>query len=221
MRVVKIVLYVVFTGKIHTKPLTVIFFLIKKCNYYNKVLDYCSILFIFIQINLKSQTMKKVKVFSFCMLIVGFSVLLSGCYGSFELVKKVYVWNGSFENKFAKEAVFLGLNIIPVYGIASFVDGVIFNSVEFWTGKNPMALKAGENNIRFNGKNVRLVLNEDHAVIYHKDKVEATLDYNKADQSWYITRKGETHKYMSIHGNVLTAYSNSGQIIDSEAVAIK
>ena len=163
--------------------------------------------------------MKKLKVFSFCMLIAGFSVVLSGCYGSFELVKKVYAWNGSFESKFAKEAVFLGLNIIPVYGIASFVDGLIFNSVEFWTGNNPMALKAGENNIRFNGKNVRLVMNEDHAVIYHKDKVEATLDYNKTDQSWYITRKGKTHRYMSIRGNVLTAYSTSGQIIDSEAVA--
>ena len=42
--------------------------------------------------------MKKLKVFSFCMLIAGFSVVLSGCYGSFELVKKVYAWNGSFES---------------------------------------------------------------------------------------------------------------------------
>ena len=163
--------------------------------------------------------MKKVKVFSFCLLIAGFSMFLSGCYGSFELTKKVYNWNGSFENKFAKEAVFLGLNIIPVYGIASFVDAIIFNSVEFWTGSNPMALKQGENNIRFNGKNVKVVFNDNQAVIYHKDKVEATLDYNKTDQSWYITRNAKTHRYMSIKGNVLTAYSASGQPIDQGIVA--
>lgn len=165
--------------------------------------------------------MKKVKLISFCLLIVGFSVLLSSCYGTFALTRKVYIWNGSFENKFAKEAIFLGLNIIPVYGAASFVDGILFNTIEFWSGKNPVALKAGENNIRFNGKNVKLVLKEDHVVIYHKDKVEATLDFNQADQSWYITSKGKTHRYMSVKGNVLTVYSASGQAVDHETVALK
>jgi len=165
--------------------------------------------------------MKKVKVLSFCLLMTGFSVLLSGCFGSFALTKKVYNWNDSFESKFAKEAIFLGLNIIPVYGIASFVDGILFNSIEFWSGDNPVALKSGENNIRFNGKNVKLVINENHAIIYHKDKVEATLDFNKTDQTWYITRNGKTHRLMSIDGNQLTAYSASGLPIDQETVAVK
>lgn len=164
--------------------------------------------------------MKKVKVFSFVLLIAAFSVLLSGCFGTFALTRKVYNWNDSFESKFAKEAIFLGLNIIPVYGVASFIDGILFNSIEFWTGDNPVALKSGENNIRFNGKNVKLVINEDHAVIYHKDKVEATLDFNKTDQTWYITRNGKTHRLMSIDGDKLTAYSASGLPIDQQTVAV-
>lgn len=30
------------------------------------------------------------------------------------------------------------LNIVPVYGVAAWIDVVILNSIEFWTGNNPM-----------------------------------------------------------------------------------
>jgi len=164
--------------------------------------------------------MKKVKLLSYGVVFMGLSILLTGCYGSFGLTKKVYQWNGTIGNKFVNEAVFLGLNIIPVYGVATFIDGVFLNTVEFWTGKNPVALNPGENNFKYNGKNVKLVLTENHAVIYHKGEVEATLDYNNQDKSWYITEKGETHRYMSVEGNVLTAYSPSGLAIDKKVATI-
>lgn len=67
------------------------------------------------------------------------SVNLAGCYGSFALTKKVYQWNGSLGNKFLKTAVMWGLNIVPVYGLATLGDAVIFNLIEFWTGSNPVA----------------------------------------------------------------------------------
>ena len=60
-----------------------------------------------------------------------------GCYGSFELVKKVHKFNGTLGNKFVNELGFLVMNIIPVYGVAAFIDAVVLNSIEFWTGKNP------------------------------------------------------------------------------------
>lgn len=62
---------------------------------------------------------------------------VGGCYGSFTLVQKVHKWNGTFGNKFVNEVGFLVLNIVPVYGVAAFVDAIILNSIEFWTGKNP------------------------------------------------------------------------------------
>jgi len=62
---------------------------------------------------------------------------IGGCYGSFELVKKVHKWNGTFGNKFVNELGFLVLNIVPVYGVAAFIDAVVLNSIEFWSGKNP------------------------------------------------------------------------------------
>ncbi len=36
------------------------------------------------------------------------------------------------------ELVFLGLIIIPAYGLFSFGDAIIFNSIEFWGGSNPI-----------------------------------------------------------------------------------
>lgn len=62
---------------------------------------------------------------------------IGGCYGSFTLVKKVHKWNGTFGNKYVNELGFLVLNIVPVYGVAAFVDAIVLNSIEFWTGKNP------------------------------------------------------------------------------------
>jgi hypothetical protein len=67
-------------------------------------------------------------------------VVTSGCFGSFQLTRKVYAWNKSVSSdKFVQELVFLGLNIIPIYGFAGFADAVFANTVEFWTGTNPVA----------------------------------------------------------------------------------
>lgn len=66
------------------------------------------------------------------------TTLFSGCYGSFALTKKVHSWNGEVSpNKFVQWLVFLGLNVVPVYGVAVAVDALIVNTVEFWTGDNP------------------------------------------------------------------------------------
>lgn len=62
-----------------------------------------------------------------------------GCYGPFKLTRKVHEWNGQVGGKWANEAAFLLFIAIPVYGVASLADAVIFNSIEFWGGKNPIA----------------------------------------------------------------------------------
>ena len=65
--------------------------------------------------------------------------LFSSCIGSFGLHSRLVSWNQSIGNKFVNELVFLALNIIPVYGVCYFADAVIINSIEFWSGSNPMA----------------------------------------------------------------------------------
>ena len=64
--------------------------------------------------------------------------MLAGCYGSFNLTRKVWKWNGGVGDKCVNELVFLVCNIVPVYGAAGFIDVVVLNSIEFWGGNNPM-----------------------------------------------------------------------------------
>ena len=42
------------------------------------------------------------------------------------------------EAKWGRELVFLCLYVIPVYPIAGAIDLIIVNSIEFWTGTNPL-----------------------------------------------------------------------------------
>ena len=83
------------------------------------------------------------------------AMLSSGCYGPFELTKKVHKWNGEVsDNKWVVELVFLVAAWLPVYGIATLADAVIFNSVEFWTGENPLT-KASADGVRASKRIVR------------------------------------------------------------------
>lgn len=63
---------------------------------------------------------------------------LSGCFGSFGAVRALWEWNEDLGNKWVNWLVFLGLSIIPVYELFVLGDVLILNSVEFWTGSNPV-----------------------------------------------------------------------------------
>jgi hypothetical protein len=79
-----------------------------------------------------------------------------GCYGSFQLVNKVYKFNGGLGTKFVNELGFLVMVIVPVYGVATFIDVVILNTIEFWTGKNPVTFNDGTRTISLPEGNLTL-----------------------------------------------------------------
>lgn len=62
----------------------------------------------------------------------------TGCFGSFNLTGVVYDWNGSFSSKWVRWLIFLVLIIVPVYEIVLIVDALVLNTIEFWTGDNPV-----------------------------------------------------------------------------------
>lgn len=70
--------------------------------------------------------------------------LTVGCFGPFNLTRNVYHWNsqikgsGEVNEKWMKELVFFGMIVIPVYMISALADAFIFNSIQFWTGDNPV-----------------------------------------------------------------------------------
>ena len=79
-----------------------------------------------------------------CMALVSFMAISTACYGPFNLTKNVYRWNsgikgsGEVSEKWMKEFVFFGMIIIPVYMFSALLDAFIFNSIQFWSGDNPV-----------------------------------------------------------------------------------
>ena len=78
-------------------------------------------------------------------IVVGsFLTVTTACYGPFNLTKNVYHWNSNIKGssevneKWMKEFVFFGMIIIPVYMFSALLDAFIFNSIQFWTGGNPV-----------------------------------------------------------------------------------
>lgn len=64
----------------------------------------------------------------------------SSCLGPDYAYGSIKNWNaGLSDQDWVNEVVFLGLVIIPVYPIALLGDVVIFNTIGYWTGKNPIS----------------------------------------------------------------------------------
>ena len=77
----------------------------------------------------------------------------TGCFGGFELTKKVYKFNQEVNpDKWVQWCAFLVMSL--VYPAAGGIDVVFANSVEFWTGQNPIRADATRT---FRGENGELV----------------------------------------------------------------
>lgn len=64
----------------------------------------------------------------------------SGCIGSFALTRRVYDWNRGMGSPIVQEIIFLiFVFVLPVYSIVLTIDAVLLNTIEFLTGKNPVA----------------------------------------------------------------------------------
>jgi hypothetical protein len=73
-----------------------------------------------------------------CMAVL--SLHVSGCFGKFSLTRAMWDFNKNISgNKFIQWAVFLVMVIVPVYAVGTLVDALIINSIEFWTGSNPIS----------------------------------------------------------------------------------
>ena len=101
-------------------------------------------------------------------LLAGFvPVATTACFGSFPTTRKVFRWNSTVSsNKWVRWLVFLVISIVPVYAGAAIIDMVFSNSVEFWTGHNPLAMVPGTTRHVHgpNGEQAVMTLREDRAI---------------------------------------------------------
>lgn len=123
-----------------------------------------------------------------------------GCFGKFELTKKVYRYNRDFnEDKWMQEVLFLVLSIIPIYGGAVVLDAVVFNSFEFWTGKNPVLAGSGSKRIVVDPEGRRVTMTRVDA-----DRIEVSVvDLDGARQDFALVREDRAISAWSADGALL------------------
>lgn len=135
------------------------------------------------------------------------SMTLSSCIGSFALTNKLLNWNNQIGNKFVNELVFFAFWIIPVYEVTSIADVLVLNSVEFWSGTNPIAM--GKKVI--DGQDGRYLVECDgkgYTITSCNDGTVVRLDFDYTDRSWSVTSGDQTVKFMTFiddtHVNMIT-----------------
>jgi hypothetical protein len=145
----------------------------------------------------------------------------TGCTGSFDLTHKLYNWHRSQTDKWSDELCFLLVAITPIYGLAIFADSIIFNSIEFWTGKNPvdnMSSIPAQSRMAQNGKDklqmsynsktgqVQVALANNHGFIFERTAT-GVIAKNEKGQVLYSSVQSE-------NGDV-AIYDGSGKLVKS------
>jgi hypothetical protein len=69
-------------------------------------------------------------------LVAVVGALSAGCFGKFQLTRKLYDVNQSIDDKYVRSAA-TWIFVIP-YALTGILDFVVFNVIEFWSGENPV-----------------------------------------------------------------------------------
>ncbi len=121
---------------------------------------------------------------------------LTSCMGQFALCKSVYSWNEQVSNKFVNELVFIAFWILPVYEVCGLADVLVLNSIEFWSGDNPMtsSTKAidtdhGRYLVKCDGKGYDITL--------ESTGQSFRLDFAQEEQTWNLLYNGNEYPLMT------------------------
>ena len=135
----------------------------------------------------------KRRFFTVATLLMCATMLTTSCVGSFSLFNKLASWNkDATGSKFLNEIIFIVIS--PAYAVCSVADALVLNSIEFWSGSNPVASNVGKT-IDVKGQDGRL-----YAVKTLKNGYEVKLPdgavtnfvYDKKTDSWSQIQDGKT-----------------------------
>lgn len=132
------------------------------------------------------------KIIPICVFTLACSLFCTSCIGKFALTHKVLGWNHQISNKFVNELVFVGFWILPIYEISALADLLVINSIEFWSGSNPIA-STGQKFV--DGQNARYLIAWDengYTITNEADKSVTHLCFDKDENSWSVaTEEGD------------------------------
>ena len=153
------------------------------------------------------------------LLVAMLPFFMGGCYGNFPLTRAVYKFNGSVSsNKFIQSVMFWVFVIIPVYKIGMLADAIIFNLIEFWTGKQLLAVGPTTDS---NGNMVCLTPSADgrQAVltVSRGGKVLAQEFFVKVSDTTFEVRGAQG----ALHGKVLRSPDGAISLTDRNGAVVR
>ncbi len=124
-------------------------------------------------------------------IVAGAAMLLQmeGCYGKFALTRKLYNWNATVGDKWINSLAMFAMVVVPVYEVAGFVDYVLLNTIEFWTGKNPVTMGPGEKDVKvveYQGRKFQITATRNRldVVPLEGKSAPASLIFDPATHTW-------------------------------------
>lgn len=124
------------------------------------------------------------------------SITFSSCIGSFTLTRNVIDWNKQVGNKFVNELVFFAFWILPVYEVTSLADLLVINSIEFWSGTNPISASTkaidtdqGRYLVKCDGKG--------YDIEFEPTGKSWRLDFDADSQTWSFNNDGESIPFLT------------------------
>ena len=112
------------------------------------------------------------------------ALTLPSCIGSFTLTNKLLSWNQQIGNKFVNELVFFAFWVLPVYEVSALADVLVLNSIEFWSGSNPVAAGTTRTIQGNDGEYLVSVDKKGYTIKSSNDGSEVRLNFNASDRSW-------------------------------------
>lgn len=121
---------------------------------------------------------------------------LTSCMGKFALTRNLYVWNEQVSNKFVNEVLFVAFWILPVYEVCGLADLLVLNTIEFWSGDNPITsstrtidTEQGRYLVKCDGKGYDVTL-ESTGETYR-------LDFSQDSRTWSLEYNGKKYPLMT------------------------
>ena len=147
-------------------------------------------------------SMKKNRLTLVAAIFLSGTILFSSCVGSFGLFNRISSWNQSIGTKFVNELVFLALNIVPVYGVAYLADALVINSIEFWSGTNPMANVGDVKKVKGeNGDYLVKTLENGYSITKEGEDSAMELIYNKEANTWNVVADGVSTELLQMNND--------------------
>ena len=117
---------------------------------------------------------------------------LTSCMGKFALTRNLYSWNNQVSNKFINEIVFVAFWILPVYEVCALADLFVLNTIEFWSGDNPMTASTKTINTD-HGRYLVVCDGKGYDITLESTGQSYRLDFAQDSQTWNLQFNGNEY----------------------------